>query len=85
MLPELVAALETTYRRGEYVVVTRYGKPFSPKALGTRMQDWTEQARIAPGHTLHGLRKTLGKMLAEAGADHARTDGNPGRDDIARA
>jgi len=30
MLPELVAALETTYRRGEYVVVTRCGKPFSP-------------------------------------------------------
>jgi integrase len=68
MLPELRAALEAVERRGEYVVLTQYGKPFSVKALGMRMQDWTKRAGIPPGHTLHGLRKTLGKMLAESGA-----------------
>jgi len=49
----------------EFVVMTQWGKPFSPKALGMRMQRWTAAAGIAPGHTLHGLRKTLGKALAE--------------------
>jgi integrase len=85
MLPELVVALEATDRRGEYVVVTRYGKPFSPKALGMRMQDWTKQAGIAPGHTLHGLRKTLGKLLAEAGATTRELMAILGHDDIAHA
>jgi site-specific recombinase XerC len=48
----------------EFVVMTQWGKPFSPKALGVRMQQWTKAAGIPPGHTLHGLRKTLGKQLA---------------------
>jgi hypothetical protein len=63
-----MATLEATERRGDYVVLTQYGRPFSAKALGMRMQDWTRAAGLAPGHTLHGLRKTLGKMLAESGA-----------------
>ena len=46
--PELAKALEATPRRGEYVVLTQYGQPFSAKALGMRMQDWTKQAGLAP-------------------------------------
>jgi integrase len=65
---ELVAALEAAPRRGETIVVTHWGKPFSIKALGMRMQEWTSEASIPPGYTLHGLRKTLGKLLAEGGA-----------------
>jgi integrase len=57
--------LEATERKGEYVVLTQWGKPFSVKALGMRMQGWTRAAGLAPGHTMHGLRKTLGKLLAE--------------------
>jgi site-specific recombinase XerC len=68
MHPNLVAALEAAPKRGDTVVVTQYGSPFSHKALGMRMQEWTAQAGIKPGYTLHGLRKTLGKLLAESGA-----------------
>jgi site-specific recombinase XerD len=66
MHPKLVAVLEAVERRGEHVLLTQYGRPFSVKALGMRMQAWTRAAGIAPGYTLHGLRKTLGKMLAES-------------------
>lgn len=48
----------------EFVVMTAWGKPFSPKGLTVRMRQWTKAAGLPPGHTLHGLRKTLGKQLA---------------------
>jgi integrase len=82
---ELIAALEAVERRGEYVVVTQYGKPFSVKALGMRMQDWTKRAGIPPGYSLHGLRKTLGKMLAESGATTREIMSILGHDSIAHA
>jgi integrase len=71
-----------TYNNG---VLTQYGKPFSVKALGMRMQEWTRLAGLAPGHTLHGLRKTLGKMLAEAEATTREVMAVLGHDDIAHA
>ena len=49
------------------------------------MQDWTEKAGLDPGHTLHGLRKTLGKMLAEAGATTREIMAILGHDAIAHA
>jgi site-specific recombinase XerD len=85
MLPELRAALEAVERRGEYVVLTQYGKPFSVKALGMRMQHWTKRAGIPQGYTLHGLRKTLGKMLAESGATTREIMSILGHDSIAHA
>lgn len=48
----------------EFVVMTAWGKPFSPKGLTVRMRQWTKAAGMPPGYTLHGLRKTLGKQLA---------------------
>ena len=83
--PELAKALEATPRRCEYVVITQYREPFSAKALGMRMQDWTKRAGLAPGHTLHGLRKKLGAMLAEAGATTRELMAILGHDDIAHA
>jgi integrase len=62
LLREAMAAMNTY---GETIVVTQYGRPFSHKALGMRMADWCKAAGIGPGTTLHGLRKTLGKLLAE--------------------
>jgi hypothetical protein len=85
ILPELQAVLEGTERRGDHVVLTQYGRPFSVKALGMRMQEWTEKAELAPGHTLHGLRKTLGKLLAESGATTRQIMALLGHDDINHA
>lgn len=65
ILPALAEILAITPRIGEMILVTQYGRPFSVKALGMRMQDWTRAAGLSPGVTMHGLRKTMGKMLAE--------------------
>jgi integrase len=83
--PELALVLEATPRRGDTIVVTEYGKPFSSKPLTGRMADWTRSASMPPGYTLHGLRKTLGKMLAEQGATTRQLMAVLGHDDIAHA
>lgn len=85
--PNLREVLEhaSTDMTGEFVVMTAFGKPFSAKALGMRMQKWTRAAGIPPGHTLHGLRKTLGKALAEHGATTREIMDLLGHDNIAHA
>jgi integrase len=87
MHPNLVEVLDAIpdLASREFVVMTQYGKPFSPKALGMRMQDWTKAAGIPPGHTLHGLRKALGKALAEHGATTRQLMDVLGHDDIEHA
>ncbi len=85
MHPELVTVLEGTQRRGEFVVLAQHGRPFSVKALGMRMQAWSRAAGLPPGHTLHGLRKSLGKMLAESGATTRQIMAILGHDDINHA
>jgi integrase len=85
MHPELIVALEAVERRSDFIVVTQYSRPFSAKALGLRMQAWTRAAGLAQGHTLHGLRKTLGKMLAESGATTREIMSILGHDSIAHA
>ena len=85
MHPNLVETLEATPRKGDHVVMTQYGEPFSPKALGMRMQEWTHDAGLPPGRTLHGLRKTLGKLLAEGGATTRQIMSILGHDDINHA
>lgn len=82
MLDEVLAA---TVRRGETILVTQYGEPFSAKSITGRMKDWTRAAGIEDGFTLHGLRKTLGKMLAEGGASTRQTMDVLGHDDIEHA
>jgi len=86
ILPELRMAFDAV--PGEHtgtIVKTVYGNPFSEKALGVRMQAWTKSAGIGKGATLHGLRKTLGKLLAEAGATTRQLMDILGHDDIAHA
>jgi len=85
MHPNLRDVLDTVDMTREFVVMTQYGRPFSPKALGMRMQDWTKAAGIPPGHTLHGLRKTLGKALAEHGATTRQLMDVLGHDDMKHA
>ncbi len=83
--PILAEVLDATDRKGGTVLVTAYGEPFSPKSLTGRMADWTHAAGIEKGFTLHGLRKTLGKMLAEGGASTRQIMDTLGHDDIAHA
>lgn len=85
VLADLRKVFDATERRGEFVLLTQYGRPFSAKTLGMRMQDWTHRAGLPPGYTLHGLRKTLGKMLAESGASTREIMAILGHDDIAHA
>lgn len=66
--PALQEVLDASDLTRETILVTRFGRPFSEKALGMRMQQWTKAAGLAAGCTMHGLRKTRGKLLAEAGA-----------------
>ncbi|GGD92747.1 hypothetical protein GCM10011390_09340 [Aureimonas endophytica] len=49
------------------------------------MADWTNSANIPKGFTLHGLRKTLDKMLAETGATTHQLMDTLGNDNIAHA
>ena len=67
VLPALREALDAAPRLGEHVLTTPWG---TPRALGTLTNDfhsWTTAAGLV-GCTMHGLRKTLGKILAEEGA-----------------
>lgn len=81
----LVEVLNATERKGDTILVTQYDKPFSDKALGMRMLDWTRSAKLPPGATMHGLRKTLGKLLAEHGATTRQIMDILGHSDIAHA
>ena len=69
----------------EFVVLTAWGKPFSAKALTVRMRQWTKAAGLPPGYTLHGLRKTLGKVLAEHEATTRQLMDVLGHDNIEHA
>jgi integrase len=83
--PALAEALAVTPHRSETILFTQYGRPFSDKALGMRMMDWTKAAGIGKGATIHGLRKTLGKLLAESGATTRELMDILGHDAIAHA
>jgi integrase len=68
MHPALQTALEATERRGEYVLMTSRGKPFTVGGLGSQFTTWSRSAGLGKGNSLHGLRKRLGKDWAESGA-----------------
>lgn len=85
VLALLREALDAAPHVGETIIVTQYGRPFSIKSLGMRMQAWTRAAGIGPGATLHGLRKTLGKLLAEGGATTRQIMAVLGHSDIDHA
>ena len=83
--PALAECLALAPKVAPEILITQYGRPFTTTALGMRMQDWTRAAGIAPGATLHGLRKTLGKLLAESGATTRELMDVLGHDAIAHA
>lgn len=83
--PMLREALDAADLSGPTVIKTAYGEPFSTKGLTGRMAEWTKAAGIGPGCTFHGLRKTLGKLLAEGGATTRQLMDTLGHSDIAHA
>lgn len=83
--PMLAEILDATERKGETVLLTAYGQPFSAKSITGRMRDWTHAAGLPQGFTLHGLRKTLGKLLAEGGVSTRQLMDVLGHDDMHHA
>lgn len=83
--PMLEEVLTATERRGDTVLVTAYGKPFSGKSLTGHMALWTKAAGLPPGCTIHGLRKTLGRFLAEGDASTRQLMDILGHDNIEHA
>lgn len=77
--------LDAINERGTTILMTQYGEPFSPKSLMGMMAHWTKLAELSQAYTLHGLRKTLGKMLAEGGASTRQLMKILSHDDIEHA
>ena len=82
LLPMLADALMDIPKRAEPSHIHQYGNPLSEKSLTGMMAHWTNLAEMKPGCTFHGLRKTLGKYLAEEGATAKQAAGIPGHDDL---
>jgi integrase len=66
--PELDKVLSVTPRRGETILVTFHGKPFTVCGFGNMMAEAIGLAGLPDACRLHGLRKSAGRCLAEAGA-----------------
>lgn len=71
MLATTQAALEALPAAPiKFLVVTKFGKPFSDVGLGSRMRKWCDEAGL-PQCSIHGLRKAMSRQLAESGATDA--------------
>ena len=84
VLPHLRAVLEATARRGDTVLALEDGSARSAEGLTNDWRRWTERAGLK-GTSIHGLRKTLGKLLAEEGATTRELMDALGHDAIAHA
>ncbi|KQT45263.1 integrase [Aureimonas sp. Leaf454] len=83
--PMLEEVLSASPVKGSTILTTAYGKPFSAKSLTGHMALWTKAAGLAPGCTIHGLRKTLGRFLAESDASTRQLMDVLGHDNIEHA
>lgn len=54
----------------KFLVITQFGKPFTDAGLGNRMRKWCDDAGL-PHCSIHGLRKSMSRQLAESGATDA--------------
>ncbi|SOC46584.1 phage integrase family protein [Rhizobium subbaraonis] len=71
--------------RSEPFKLDRFWLEFSEKSLTGRMADWTKSAGMPKSCTMHGLRKSLGKMLAETGSTTRQLMETLGHDNIEHA
>jgi integrase len=66
--PELKAVLEVTPHSDTAIVTSSRGTRFVKEAFGSFMAEAIDAAGLPDGCRLHGLRKSAGRCLAEAGA-----------------
>jgi integrase len=85
VLPGLRQALDAAPRNGPYVLGTIHGGRRKDHTLTTDFYNWTHEAGLGDGCTGHGLRKTLGKILAEEGATTKELMATLGHESIAHA
>lgn len=91
ILPPLGAALATVPRAQMTFLETKDGTVRSPAGLAIDMRRWCDEASLgdtdANGHrlSLHGLRKALGRRLAQAGCSPHEIMAVLGQTDIASA
>ena len=71
--PMLAEALSTLPRDTETVLAKPDGQPYQIEGLTTMMWHWTRKAGIEKGYSFHGLRHTMGAMLADADASDVQT------------
>jgi integrase len=65
--PELRAIIDASPATNLLFLVTEHGKPYaSANSFGQQIRRWAQQAGIN-GRSIHGLRKTCCRRLAEAG------------------
>src|SRR5262249_876378 len=64
---ELQKALEATSRQHVTVINTEYGKPYTVDGFSRFMRDAISAAGLPLDCQAHGLRKTLGRLMADAG------------------
>ena len=64
---DLTKALAATPRNHVCVIATAFGKPFTVDGFSGFMRDAIKNAGLPLSCRPHGLRKTLGRLLADAG------------------
>ncbi|MBO0757816.1 MAG: tyrosine-type recombinase/integrase [Bradyrhizobiaceae bacterium] len=64
---ELEIALGAASRDHVTIINTEYGKPFTIAGFSQFMRDAIKEAGLPLGCKPHGLRKTLGRRMADAG------------------
>jgi enterobacteria phage integrase len=67
MVAELRAALNSAARSHMTIINTEFGKPFTIDGFSGFMRDAISKAGLPLDCKPHGLRKTLGRLLADAG------------------
>ena len=65
--PDLSEALTSWPHRGERILVTTFGKPFTSNGFGNYMANKIADAGLPDRCVTHGLRKAAARRLAEAG------------------
>ena len=48
-------------------ILNAHGAPYSAKSFSQRFSKWARDAGLPPGYSAHGLRKSVGSILAELG------------------
>jgi integrase len=65
--PALKEALDATPRPGPWLICSSKGGRYTTESFGNFMADAIGDARLPDGCRLHGLRKSAGRCLADAG------------------